>query len=245
MLTKSKIKFIQSLSHKKFRDEAGLFIAEGPKLFRELIEQPNMELEEIFATGAWIASENPGRSISDKLTQIDASYLERISSLQTPNQLLAIFKKPVFRNSHNYSGRLTVMLDGIQDPGNLGTIIRCADWFGIERVVCSRDAADAFNSKVVQSTMGSIGRVEVQYLDLLQTIDENNLPVYVATLEGKNIFEMEKPEEGFVVIGNESKGISEPLLQAATERITIPKKGRAESLNASVAAAIILAEFCH
>lgn len=245
MLTKSKIKFIQSLSHKKFRDEAGVFVAEGPKLFNELIDQPNLILQEIYATGEWIESGITDASINEKLTRIDSSYLDRISSLNTPNQLVAIFKKPGFEKQHSYKGKLTIMLDNVQDPGNLGTIIRCADWFGIEQVICSKDSVDAFNSKVVQSTMGSIGRVEVKYQDLLQVIDENKIPVFAATLDGTDLYGMNKPVEGFIVIGNESKGISESVLQAATEKITIPKKGKAESLNASIAAAIILAEFCH
>ncbi len=243
MLTKSKIKFIQSLSHKKFRDEAGAFVAEGPKLFRELIALDNLQVLEIYATSDWIKREPIAQNFGSIITEIEPSYLERISSLSTPNQVLAIFRKPVFTTVE--AKGYTLVLDSIQDPGNLGTIIRTADWFGIADIVCSADCVDAFNSKVVQSTMGSIGRVKVVYRDIVQLLTGmTGVPVFAATLDGDDIYTMDKPGIGFIVIGNEAHGISPELLALSTQRITIPKRGRAESLNASVAAAIIMSEFC-
>jgi TrmH family RNA methyltransferase len=236
LITKSRVKYIQSLGHKKFRDQEGVFVVEGPKTVGELLHLPDMRCVQVYATKDWSGGPLPG-SI---LTEVSASELGRISSLSTPNQVLAIFEKPsfpppVFNNS------ISLVLDGIQDPGNLGTIVRLADWFGISRVICSRDSADVFNAKAVQSTMGSIGRVQVVYEEPGGLIREHpGLPVYAAVLEGKNLYEMGRIREGLIVVGNESKGIRPELLERATERITIPRIGLAESLNAAVATGIIL-----
>jgi TrmH family RNA methyltransferase len=175
------------------------------------------------------------------ITAIDESALQRISFLTTANQVLGIFKKPVFP-PFEPTGGISLVLDGIQDPGNMGTIIRIADWFAVQHIVCSEDSADAFNPKVIQSTMGSIGRVQVLYRPLKSFFEANPaIPVYAMVLEGRNVFTMDPISEGLLIIGNESKGISEELLQELKyERITIPKKGKAESLNAAVATGIVL-----
>ena len=158
---------------------------------------------------------------------------------------MGIFTKPRFENTRPGGEEFSLLLDTIQDPGNLGTIVRTADWFGIRQIFCTPDSADVFNSKVVQSSMGSIARVSVQYLDLEKLIDENrNIPVYATALDGQDINAMKDIKPGFLIIGNESKGISAGLLQRATKKITIPRKGRAESLNAAVATGIVLAVCC-
>jgi TrmH family RNA methyltransferase len=174
------------------------------------------------------------------VTVISDAELRRISSLSAPNEVVGIFSKPSFAPPAFESG-FTLMLDGIQDPGNLGSIIRSADWFGVPVIVCSRDCADNFNSKVVQSTMGSLARVQLIYTDLHLFINTTRLPsIYAATLNGNSLYETPPVEQGVLIIGNESKGISNDLLLKAANEITIPKKGQAESLNAGVAAGIML-----
>jgi TrmH family RNA methyltransferase len=242
MLTKSKIKYIQSLQQKKYREEEGVFVGEGPKVVAELLIAPNIQAVEVFALEDW--AEKNRELLNTDLTVVSEQELEKISGLVSPKDVVALFKKPVF-TADSPEGKVSLLLDGIQDPGNLGTIIRTADWFGIDLVYCTPDTVDVFNSKVVQSTMGSIGRVNVSYVDLAQTIKEHhNISVYVAALNGENLFQMESPKEAFLVIGNESKGVSEAILQLATHKVHIPGKGKAESLNASVAAGIILSRFC-
>lgn len=238
MIAKSKFKYIQSLSHKKFRDEEGVFVAEGPRIINELLSADGIAPVEIFATAGWIAAN--GSHVRCPVTEVDPSGLERMSTLSTPNRVLGIFRKPspvapVFR------GVVSLFVESIQDPGNMGTIIRCADWFGIPQVVCSPDCADAFGPKTVQSTMGSIARVSVVVADLPGMLAQNEgIGVYATTLSGTSIHELEPVSEGVILIGNEAKGLSETLLQLAQHRITIPRKGGAESLNAAVAAGIIL-----
>jgi TrmH family RNA methyltransferase len=241
VLVKSQVKYIQSLGQKKFRDEEGSFIAEGVKIINELLFTPNTSLIRLFATENWIETNKAViKDLPDKLTLVKESELGRISFLQKPNQVVGIFKKSVFKSA-DIEKTITLLLDEIQDPGNLGTIIRTADWFNIKKIFCSKDSADAFNPKVVQSTMGSIARVEVMHADL-QTILDNHpdMPVYAATLHGEDIFETKKISKGFILIGNESKGIKPELLKSSVHQITIPKFGNAESLNAAVAAGIVM-----
>jgi TrmH family RNA methyltransferase len=238
MVEKSKVKYIQSLSQKKLRDEEGVFVAEGPKIINELLNESSTELVELFATKIWLNSNS--RNVAETVTEVDEVMLGRLSLLATPNQVLGIFKKPSAA-TFVARGKLSLLLETIQDPGNMGSIIRCADWFGIGQVVCSRDCADVFNPKSVQSTMGSIARVKVFYEELSSVIAANDdIKTYAATLDGRNVREMGKLKEGMIIVGNESKGISAGLLASATERITIPGKGSAESLNAAVATGIIL-----
>jgi RNA methyltransferase, TrmH family len=237
MLVKSKIKYIQSLSHKKQRDEDRLFIAEGPKIINELLNEPATRAVELFALDEWL---NAHPEHAGYTTAVDAASLQRISALSTPNLVLGIFEVPVWP-AFDGRGKISLLLNSIQDPGNLGTIIRCADWFGIEQVICSADCADIFNSKVVQATMGSVARVRVHYADLLETINAfTGVELFAATLNGTSIDQLDAVNEALVLIGNESRGISPELMELANKKITIQRRGKAESLNAAVATGIIL-----
>jgi len=244
MLVKSKAKYIQSLGQKKLRQQEGVFIAEGPKLVKELLTEHSDSVLEVFALKEWLDN---NKEIASKTGVIEISEvdLNKISRLTTPNQVLALVKqftamKPVVERN-----QFILALDGIQDPGNLGTIIRMADWFGVQHIVCSEDCADRYNPKVVQSTMGSIGRVNVFYTSLTKWLGEQqDARIYAAVLEGQDITRMQQPAGGVIVIGNESKGISEDVLHFCNVAITIPQKGKAESLNAAVATGIILSHFC-
>jgi len=239
MVSKSQLKYIQSLGQKKYRDIEGLFVAEGPKLVKELIESKNVELTQIYALSEWI-EENKDLLSSSNITAISATELERVSQLKTPNKVLAIVKKFEV-NEPEIKKKISVVLDTIQDPGNMGTIIRIADWFGISQIICSDDCADMYNSKVVQATMGSIARVNVFYTDLPVWFKElSGIRIYAAMLEGKDVTKMSAIGEGLIIIGNESMGVDKELLQFANEKISIPRKGNAESLNAAVATGIIL-----
>jgi len=239
MVSKSQLKYIQSLGQKKYRDIEGLFVAEGPKLVKELIESKNVELTQIYALSEWI-EENKDLLSSSNITAISETELERVSQLKTPNKVLAIVQKFEV-NEPEIKKKISVVLDTIQDPGNMGTIIRIADWFGISQIICSDDCADMYNSKVVQATMGSIARVNVFYTDLPVWFKElSGIRIYAAMLEGKDVTKMSAIGEGLIIIGNESMGVDKELLQFANEKISIPRKGNAESLNAAVATGIIL-----
>ncbi|MDZ4794186.1 MAG: RNA methyltransferase [Bacteroidota bacterium] len=240
MLVRQKIKYIQTLGQKKFRQEEGVFIAEGPKLVKELLEADAAAVREVFGVTDWV-EENASLLAKTTVNTITAAELERISQLTTPNKVLAIVQQYATSEPISVKGQVILVLDNIQDPGNLGTIIRIADWFGVTQIVCSPDSADRYNSKVVQSTMGSIVRVKLNYTDLEEWLgSQKDIAVYAASLDGKDITSIQKIKEGIIIIGNESKGISDAILQLATTRITIPAKGKAESLNAAVAAGIIL-----
>lgn len=236
MLTKNELKYIQSLYHKKQRDEEKLFIAEGPKLAEELITS-QFVIKHVYAVGEWLQRNQP---VKVPVTEISESELSRISKLQTPNEVVVIARQAMTVGEPELKGNLTLMLDGIQDPGNMGTIIRIADWFGINQIICSNDCVELYNPKVVQATMGSIIRVSCWYKDTAVWEPVDDLPVFGALLNGKNIYSVGKAEEGILVIGNESKGIREPMLSKITQPVTIPKSGGAESLNAAVAAGIIV-----
>ncbi len=237
MLVKSRIKYIQSLGQKKFRDETGCFIAEGPKIVQELLEAGLVK--EVYALNEWITENNQLLAGTDTIEVTEAD-LEKISQLKTANKVLAVLNQfevtqPVVEK------RLLLALCGIQDPGNLGTIIRIADWFGVDQVVCSEDTADVYNPKVVQATMGSIARVKVFYKNLEDWLGQlQATTIYATVLEGADIRTIEKPASGVILVGNESQGIPPSLQTFAQVRITIPRKGGAESLNAGVATGIIL-----
>ncbi|WP_276504628.1 TrmH family RNA methyltransferase [Terrimonas pollutisoli] len=240
MLGKSQIKYIQSLGQKKVRDEEGVFIAEGPKIVAELLESDALEISELFALPDWIATN--GTSVKAiKITEINENDLGKISQLSTPNKVVALIKKPAYNKSIPTKAALSLVLDTIQDPGNLGTIIRIADWFGIKQIICSKTCADIYNPKTVQSTMGSIARVGIVYTDLVEWLKQHkDVPVYAAALEGRDVTAMKKITEGLLVIGNESKGISNEIFELIDVKVTIPRIGKAESLNAAVATGIIL-----
>lgn len=234
MLSKREIKDIQSLSQKKFRKELKLFVAEGPKIVSELAALVPDQIQAIYATEDW----KPGIKIPTELRTVGQAELERISGLQTPNQVLAVLK--TFETTAPPDEGLTLYLDGIQDPGNFGTIIRTADWFGVHHIVCGEGCADLYNSKVVQSTMASIARVNVFYEEASGWLGSQKRSIYAATLQGRPLTAYKAISSGILVIGNESKGISEPVMQLASEKITIPRVGKAESLNAAVATGILL-----
>ena len=244
MLVKSKVKYIQSLGQKKFRQQEGVFVAEGPKLVKELLTEHSDSVVEVFALKNWI-DENKRVTINCNLSEITEAELEKISQLTTPNQVVAVVKHFNTIKPFAEKGKFILALDGIQDPGNMGTIIRIADWFGVQHIVCSQDSADWYNPKAVQSTMVSIGRVNVFYTSLTKWLGEQqDARIYAAVLEGQDITRMQEPAGGVIVIGNESKGISEEVLRFCNVTITIPQKGKAESLNAAVATGIILSHFC-
>lgn len=237
MLSKKEIKDIQSLSQKKFRDELNLFVAEGPKIVGELISLIPQQIQNVYAVKPWIDANQPLYK-NVQLNEVSDVELERISHLQTGNQVVAVIKK--FESIKPGENSFTLYLDTIQDPGNFGTIIRIADWFGIKNIVCTPGCADLYNPKVVQSTMASIARVNVYYDEDGDWLKAQSVPVFAATLHGNSLQDHPKAEKGILIIGNESKGISEEIIQYATEQITISKKGEAESLNAAVATGIIL-----
>ncbi len=195
-------------------------------------------LLELFALPEWI--EGQKRLNRAQVTEITTADLKKLSFQNTPNQVIGLFRKPTQPALH-MADSVTLMADNIQDPGNLGTIIRCADWYGIKQIICSKDCADAFGPKTIQSTMGSVARVAIFYEDLEDVIKGHpSTHVYAATLGGKDIHELKPLHHGVILIGNESKGISANLLKLVHQQITIPRIGKAESLNAAVATGIIL-----
>lgn len=240
MLGKSQAKYIQSLGQKKVRDEEGVFVAEGPKIIAELLASVDANIFQLYALRDWITA-NRDDCNGIEIIEIDENDLTKISQMATPNKVLAIVKKQEVTDHFSVKGTVSIVLDTIQDPGNLGTIIRIADWFDIRQIICSKDCADMYNPKVVQSTMGSIIRVKMMYTDIASWLEEQkDVFIYAAALEGQNVTAMKKINEGLIVIGNESKGISPEIFELVDVKITIPQKGRAESLNAAVATGIIL-----
>ena len=237
MISKNKIKLIRSLETKKGREKVGLFVAEGPKVVNDLLHE------------GFVAED-----ILDNIEDIN-----KVSFLQHPQSLLGVFKLPeVASNTMNdylilfkegIENQLVLALDGVQDPGNLGTIIRIADWFGIEDIFCSHETADCWNPKVVQATMGSIARVKLHYLNLYEMIDQlpTDYPIYATLLAGNNIYAQELSRHGMIVMGNEGRGISPQLRTKINRKLFIPnyppERETAESLNVAIATSIVCAEF--
>lgn len=238
MLTKARIKDIQSLGQKKFRTETGLFVAEGPRLVEELLQSRRDSITEILAIPGWHHPLLDGEG-APPLTEVSYPELEKLSQLQTPHEVMAVVRQFPAQPLPG-KGRITLALDQVQDPGNLGTLIRIADWFGVDQLVCAPGTADVYNPKVVQATMGSIARVPVVYTELADWLPAQGVPVLAATLDGQPVSESGVLPEGILLIGNEARGIEERLLALATHRVTIPRRGKAESLNAAVAAGILL-----
>ncbi|MBC7652018.1 MAG: RNA methyltransferase [Deinococcales bacterium] len=236
MLSKNDVKYIQSLYHKKQRQQEGLFIAEGPKLISELLASKYI-IQKIYAVADWVKNNT---AVKQPIVVVTNNDLQRISNLQTPNQVLAIVQQQLPITTPVFTNQLSIVVDGIQDPGNLGTIIRNADWFGITQVICSHNTAELYNPKVVQSTMGSFTRTSVWYTDLATVLANVQVPIFGALLQGQSIYQVSKPTAGILVIGNEGNGISNALLPLITNPITIPKIGGAESLNAAVAMGILV-----
>ena len=238
MVSKNQIKLITSLQQKKYRITHQLFFAEGVKVIQELLDS-NFELEHLYTT-QYDFEEVSGA----KKSLIHENDLKKISALTTPNSCLAVFKIPQEREIAT-SG-LIIALDDIRDPGNLGTILRLCDWFGVEQVVCSRETVDIYNPKVVQATMGSITRVNVAYLDLCDYITQTDLSVFGTFMDGENIYKSNLPQEGIIIMGNEANGISEAVEELIKKRISIPRFGdlqKTESLNVATATGIVLSEF--
>ena len=235
MISKNQIKLIRSLEMKKNRKSEQLFVAEGPKVVGDLLKAGFLP-HSIFSTSLWPNSQ-----------QITEEELRRISFLQHPQEVLAIFRMPEATGSLPLPTSLALALDGVQDPGNVGTIIRIADWFGIDTIYCSHDTADVYNPKVVQATMGSIAHVHIIYCDLLELFRQVSCPVYGTLLDGTNIYEQELSTDGIIVMGNEGNGISQAVRDYITHRLLIPNYNTgdhtAESLNVAIATAITCAEF--
>ena len=243
MISKSTIKYIQSLQDKKNRDAHNVFIAEGPKLIKELIAQKIFLLDALYCTQKWHSNSAETIVNIDKnsIFVIEEFELEKISSLSIANQVLGVFIKKQVNVNPALQNKLTLVLEDVQDPGNLGTIIRTADWFGVENIICTPATADCFNPKVIQSTMASLGRVNIIYTDVISFIEKYpTIKKYSALLHGKNIKSFGNLQQGFIMLGNESKGLSEQLIKYTDEKITIAKIGEAESLNVAIAASIIL-----
>ena len=237
LITKTQVKYIQSLGHKKFRDAEGVFVVEGPRITGELLAA--FPPAQVYALREWIEG-LPAKVDKGPIIEVSPADLQRLSALTTPNQVVAVFAKPSF-GEPDFGAGIHLVLDGVQDPGNLGTIVRLADWFGIGTVVCTPDTADVYNPKAIQSTMGSIGRVQVMYRDPVEVLQRTGgMPVYAAVLDGENLRGLGRIDRGFIAIGNEARGIGPGLLELATRRVTIPRIGQAESLNAAVAAGIVL-----
>jgi len=235
-LSKNHIKLITSLSQKKYRQKHKLFVVEGVKVVQEFLNS-SYELEIVFSTDTDFSSTN-------KFIKVTDQELKKISSLKNPNKVLAIFKIP--NQINPIMGGLILALDSINDPGNLGTIIRLCDWFGIEQLVCSNETVDCFNSKVVQASMGSLTRVAISYLDLKKYLQNASVPIFIADMDGLNVYKTKLPDSALLVLGNEANGISDDIKQLVTTKVTIPRYGafqQTESLNVATASAILLSEF--
>jgi TrmH family RNA methyltransferase len=238
MVSKNQIKLITGLQQKKYRNEHQLFLAEGVKVIQELL-QSNIVLDHLFETESIFEAVPTAQK-----TLIKEADMKRMSALNTPSSCLAVFHIPVPKPI-DFKG-LIVALDDIRDPGNLGTIIRLCDWFGVTQLLCSKETVDLYNPKVIQATMGSVSRVQVNYVDLATFISEITLPVFGTFMDGKNIYKESLPSEGILIFGNEANGISPALEQKIKNRIAIPRFGnlqQTESLNVATATAIFLSEF--
>ena len=242
MISKNQIKFIRQLEQKKFRHREGLFVAEGTKVVGDLLKAGYIP-HSLYATSEWIASQSVAEA-----TEVTDDELTRLSFQQHPQQVLALFPIPEPADLSPLTSHLSLLLDSVQDPGNLGTIIRIADWFGISNIICSEDTVDAYNPKVVQATMGSIARVNIIYTNLLELLDglPADFPVYGTLLDGENIYTQELTPHGLIIMGNEGNGISDAVRQRVNRRLLIPdfhNGDTADSLNVAIATAITCSEF--
>ena len=247
MLSKNKIKYIHSLEQKKHRSKEQAFVAEGNKLVSDML--PHYSCPLLIAKPSWMATQ--GDITTDELIVAEDEDIRKASLLKSPQDVLAVFRIPSWKiEEADPQNELILMLDGIQDPGNLGTIIRLADWFGFEHIICSPDTVDVFNPKVVQSTMGALAHVKVHYTELgayLEKQKERNIPIYGTFLEGEDIYERDLSGNGVVIMGNEGNGIRKELEEMVNEKLYVPSypQGRstAESLNVAIATAVVCAEF--
>ncbi len=238
MLSKNQVKFIRSLKKKKFRQTNQLFLAEGIKVVEELVSS-SFKLHKVYCTTSYQNS----LKITD-LQIITDKELSMISDFTNPNQVIGVFEMPTEKNPQKTG--LTVALDGINDPGNLGTIIRLCDWFGVEQLICSENTVDCYNPKVVQASMGSLARVAINYVDLNQFLSAESRMIYGTFLNGENIYDLKPEKNSVIVMGNEANGISDSIKALVKKKVTIPQFGeqqQTESLNVAAATAIFLSEF--
>lgn len=242
MLSKSQISFVKSLHQKKYRKEHGLFLVEGIKSFKEFINS-SFKIHSLFYTSEQY-NLLPKLPANINLFEVNNAELGKISTLQTPQGLIALIHIPKKEeiNQQDLKNQFTLILDGVQDPGNMGTIIRTADWFGFKNIICSEDCVEAYNSKTIQATMGSLARVNIYYKDLNLLLEKNEIPVFGALLDGQSIYKTNWGKEGLVILGNEGRGISDEIIEKINQPITIPRIGGAESLNVAISAAILCAE---
>lgn len=242
MLSKSQISFIKSLHQKKYRKENGIFIIEGIKSIVEFLNSEYL-IHSIYYTSK-ISGTLPKVSANINLFEVTETELQKISTLQTPQSILALVNIPAQKeiDLNSLENKFSLVLDDVQDPGNFGTIIRTADWFGIKNVICSENTVEAYNPKTVQSTMGSLCRVNVQYTNLNNFLGKTKLPIYGALLNGGNIYQTKWGKAGLILLGNEGHGISKELIEKISFPVTIPRFGEAESLNVAVSAAIFCSE---
>ena len=240
MLSKNQLKLVRSLELKKNRKKEGLFVAEGPKVVGDLLRAGYVPHSIFKVQGSGFKVQGSSFLVTD-------DELRKLSFLQHPQEVLALFEIPQSHKLTANSQQLAIALDGIQDPGNLGTIIRIADWFGITTIYCSEDTADCYNPKVVQATMGSLAHINIVYCDLVALLQQYDGPIYGTLLDGQNIYQQELSSEGIIVMGNEGNGISPAIRQLVTHKLLIPNYNpsseTAESLNVAIATAITCAEF--
>lgn len=240
MLSKAKIKLINQLAQKKYRNQTGLFIAEGHKTVSDMMEYFTPEY-------LYYTSDYNGKKSANESCEVTYEELKKISRLETPQNVLAVFKMPVHDNVAINPDELTLALDGIQDAGNMGTIIRIADWFGINNIFASKNTVDIYNPKVVQATMGALSRVRVHYVDLVEELSKLDAPIYVTALDGDNINKSTLTKNGVIVMGNEGNGVSSEVMAVANKKLLIPsyppERPTSESLNVSVATAIVVSMF--
>jgi len=237
-LSKNHLKLITSLQQKKYRQKHKLFVAEGVKVVAELLNS-DFKAHQLFCVDDY------STSISDeKIVQISSVDLKKISQLKTPNKVVGLFEIPTEKTTETQG--LLLALDDINDPGNLGTIIRLCDWFGITQLICSKNTVDCYNQKVVQASMGSLTRVQISYVDVLSFLETTKLPTFIADMDGKNVYTSKLPKEGILIMGNEANGISKEIENIVTNKLSIPRFGisqQTESLNVATATAILLSEF--
>jgi TrmH family RNA methyltransferase len=238
MLSKNQIKLIKQLNQKKYRNQNNLFFAEGVKTVNEFIKA-GFTIRSMFATDQYQNSRS-----TDQIHLISSSELTRISNLKTPNQVLCVFEIPEERTVKRNG--FTLVLDDINDPGNLGTIIRLCDWFGVDQLVCSKNTVDCYNPKTVQASMGSLARTDIVYTDLEEFLKNDERIIYGSFMQGENIYNSRLPENAVLIMGNEANGISKNIEKLIRKKITIPQFGKiqeTESLNVAMAAAVLLSEF--
>jgi TrmH family RNA methyltransferase len=237
-ISKNQLKLITSLSQKKYRQKHQLFIAEGIKVVQEILNS-SLEVETLFCTDDFSSDIS-----EDKIVRILEVDLKKISNLKTPNKVLGLFRIPEEKLIKNKG--LVIALDAINDPGNLGTIIRLCDWFGVDKLICSKDTVDCYNQKVVQASMGSLTRISIHYTDLAEFLSETKLPTFIADMDGENVYKTTLPKEGVLIMGNEANGVSKEIKDLIQNKISIPRFGETqetESLNVATATAILLSEF--